>query len=535
MRFAALLVWLAAGAFAQEGATVLGTVANSATHTGLGGVAVTLWTQQGVHYNATTDETGAYQISGMTPGRYFSRFEKNGFVEVSRDGPSANSALPVGAGGTPIRLDTELVPLATVRGRVVDPEGRPAADVEVGFDRFNTVTTGADGQFVLHDQRPGSYTLLARPKTTETATREQQRTEVVPTFYASAVDRAQAAPVVVRGGDDLSGFEIRLQTSVVYRVRGVVLQQNGKPLARADVRLLSLSRQQGLGGQMTFGGGSVGYYVGSPRSETETEEASVTSNDEGAFEFPSVRPGEWELRAESEPKRDSARNFTLAQSETVSVMVTDRDLDDVRLRFPETFTLQATVDWGDRPPGESARARVMLLLLQADGAVGGLPRIPMRTGDVLRFENVAAGRYRIELLPGIPQGYYPAAVLLEGRDVLGEPVDLNAATPPLRLVYRPNAGTSRGTVEKGEGATVLLWPQSAGAPEVVRLARAGAGGVFDLTSVPPGDYYLLAVDRQNLTRAPQEVIRSFPQGAASVHVDENATPSVALPLTHLPE
>jgi carboxypeptidase family protein len=256
MRFAGLLLWLAVGAFAQDGATVQGTVANSATHTGLGGVAVTLWTQQGVHYNATTDDNGAYQISGMKPGRYFSRFEKNGFVEVPHEGPSANSPLPVGAGGTPIRLDTELVPLATVRGRVVDPEGRPAADVEVGLDRFNTVTTGADGQFVLHDQRPGSYTLLARPKATRAVTREQQRTEIVPTFYPSAADRAQAGAVVVRGGDDLSGFEIRLRTSVVYRVRGVVLQPDGKPLARADVRLLSLSHQPGLGGQMTFGAGA---------------------------------------------------------------------------------------------------------------------------------------------------------------------------------------------------------------------------------------------------------------------------------------
>lgn len=156
-RLASLLVWIPLWAFAQDGATVQGAVTNSVTHAGLSGVAVTLWTQQAVHYNATTGENGAWRITGIEAGRYCSRFEKTGFVEPAHEGPLVERPMPVGGGGTPIQLDRELVPLATLSGRVLDPEGKPADGIEVGFGMYDTVVTGNDGQFVLHDERPGSY------------------------------------------------------------------------------------------------------------------------------------------------------------------------------------------------------------------------------------------------------------------------------------------------------------------------------------------------------------------------------------------
>lgn len=306
LRVGAVVVLLPLAALAQDAGAVQGTVTNSATHLGVGGVEVTLWTQQAVHYNATSDDTGAWQISGMKPGRYYSRFEKTGFVEPLRDGP-AEAPLAVGAGPA-LRLDKELVPLATVRGRVLNGEGKPVADVEVGFSAFSTVVTDGDGEFELRDQRPGSYLLWAKPKGPATAPTATHPEEIVRTFYPSAIDRVQAVPIVIRGGDDLSGFEIRLRSSPVYRVRGTVFDETGKPLRDANVQLLSQGSERPLAGQMT-----VGFVTGSRfffGSSMGTEEANTTTDIKGTFEFAAVVPGEWELRAEAEPKRDAARNLS---------------------------------------------------------------------------------------------------------------------------------------------------------------------------------------------------------------------------------
>lgn len=45
----------------------------------------------------------------------------------------------------------------------------------------------------------------------------------VPTYFPSVVDRSLAEQIAVRPGTDRSGYDIRLQTAAVYRVRGVVL------------------------------------------------------------------------------------------------------------------------------------------------------------------------------------------------------------------------------------------------------------------------------------------------------------------------
>lgn len=533
LRAAALLIFVPLWTYAEDGATVQGAVTNSATQAGLSGVSVTLWTQQAVHYNATTDDTGAWRISGMKPGRYYSRFEKSGFIEPPHESPLTDAPLSVGTGGPPIQLDAQLVPLATLRGRVLEPDGKPAADVEIESGAFASVKTDEDGQFTLNGVRPGSYTLKARRKPVENVPKEASRIEIVPTYYPSAIDVAEAAKVVVRGGEDLSGFEIRLRSSPVYRVRGMVLDETGEPLPNASVQLRPRSGGSLLTGQMTLGNAFRYFFTG---QGLEKEEAATASAADGTFEFPSVRPGDWVLSVETEPRRDSAKNLTFARTDGVEARVTDHDLVDLRIRFPETFTLQAALDWGDTPPPKlDPRVMVTLLLIPAGGGGLTLPRMGIRAEDRLRYENITAGRYRIVPMPLLVPGYYLAGALLAGQDVLGQEVELNPATPVLRLQYRPNASTVRGIVDKGEGATVLFWPPSAGAPDLVRAVQAGAGGAFEFSNVAPGDYFVMAVDRQNLESRLEALIRDSASSATRVHVDEGSSPSVSLPLTHVAE
>ena len=90
---------------------------------------------------------------------------------------------------------------------------------------------------------------------------------------------------------------------------------------------------------------------------------------------------------------------------------------------------------------------------------------------ITHLERVPAGRYRI--LPGVggAPGFYAAAVLVDGRDVSGQDVELTASSV-VSVVYKPNPGSIHGTVEKGDGAQVLLWPREADIPYAVPRSRA---------------------------------------------------------------
>ncbi|MBZ5579372.1 MAG: carboxypeptidase-like regulatory domain-containing protein [Acidobacteriia bacterium] len=315
-------------------------------------------------------------------------------------------------------------------------------------------------------------------------------------------------------------------------MRGVVLDEAGKPLAKIPVALLSPANEHGFGGQMVFG--PVRYFFGVPSQHTQ--EASVESKADGTFEFPAVPPGDWTLRAEAEPKRDARRNLTLSWSQELPATVTDHSLDGLEIRFPETLTLQATFDWGDHPPPHSGDGRNGLLLLTpVEGISVTLPPVPSESDGKVTFENVPAGRYRVIPIPGFPAGYYSAAVLLGTQDILGQPVDLAPGMPPVRVVYRPGAGTVRGTVADEGSGLVLLWPQNAAMLDLTRVVQAGTTGAFEIGSVAPGDYHLLAVDRKNLDAVPETVLRGAAANATGVHVDANSTVTVNPPLTHVPQ
>jgi hypothetical protein len=71
--------------------------------------------------------------------------------------------------------------------------------------------------------------------------------------------------------------------------------------------------------------------------------------------------------------------------------------------------------------------------------------------------------------------------------------------------------------------------------DLVRTLPAGAGGVFEVGSLPPGDYSVVAVDRQNLETLSEAELRGLAAAATRASVDENGAASVSLQLTHLPD
>ena len=492
-------------ALAQDNPRTLeGSVVNSVTGAGIEGAEVTLFKPKNkdleATYRAVTDAAGSFSIAGMEPGAYSVLARKPGFIPLSFI-PSTR----IDHNSPPLRL--ELIPPARLRGRVIGTDGKPAADVQVAIANqyANTTTTDAEGAFVFDHLDPGSYGLLAR-------------VNHVRTYYPATVDPALAEPILVRPGEDRSGYEIRLQPAPkTYRVRGVVLDAAGKPAPQTVVEPLFPSGIDALGGFQAFSRGAMGFSISSrpPGVVPENEDPAVSGPD-GVFEFPALPGRDWVFRVESED-----HIFAVAEVDV------HQDIGDLKIRLesPVDLTGTVTLSDGSPPPDDTT---ILVRLNSIDGAP---PAAARSEKGILKLKNIAPGRFRIDAAAPLMGKYYVASVMAGTTDVTGQTLFLNAASPPFRIILKPGS-TISGTVEKGEGASVLLVPQSLAPGDPGWLRDCGAGGSFEFTGLPPGEYYVVALVGAALRNlsviSDLERLRVLARDATAVRVDEGAVASVQL-------
>ena len=250
----------------------------------------------------------------------------------------------------------------------------------------------------------------------------------------------------------------------------------------------------------------------------ELAEPAVTGPD-GKFEFPSVRTGEWLLSAESEdvPARYGVQSLGVGRS----------DVDDLPILLLAPFDVSVSSELSDHSPTPGLAAGVTLI--PEDGIRG---TAGTRGPDWPWIKNVTPGRYRIRASSMmLSPEYYVASILLGDSNVTGQVVDLSASSAPIRIVMR-TAGTIRGTVEKGENAVVVLWPQRLVGGDIGMSAVCHSGGNFEIRGLAPGDYYAVALDRFD----PREMadalhLSAFASRAVPVRVEEGSTLTLPLSLT----
>ncbi len=507
----ALLLLFGLTVLAQDKtAVVVGAVVNSVTGAEIDGATVTLapFSKNGLvgpeaSYQAVTGPDGTFRISGVKPGEYIHVAQKPGFslplsfehfIHIDQELPS---------------LRLELIPPARLRGRVMGLDDKPAAKVEVALGGPNygtTATTDENGDFIFQSIQPGTFGLMARFKHTRT-------------YFPSAVDPALAEPVTVAGGAEKSGYEIRLQPAPrTYRVRGVVLDATGKPAPKTEVEALPPSGVDTSRAFLAVSAGMTTFSISSrPAGVVPESEAPAVTGPDGVFEFPAVPERDWLFRVESED------HFVHA----VAAVGVRQDIDDLKIRLESPFDLTGTVTLSDGSPAPDD-ATIPVTLHSVDGTPGAFAR---SIKGALEFKNIVPGRFRV--LPGVPRGgrYYVASVMAGTADATNQPVSLNAASPAIRVILKLGS-TIAGTVEKGEGATVLLLPQTLAHGDTGWLRDCGVNGSFEFAGLPPGDYYAVAVIHVDLNSVEAisdlERLRALVRDATAVRVDEGAVASVQL-------
>jgi hypothetical protein len=554
--WAALFAFSSGVLFAQ--ATVEGTVVNSVTRAGIEGVSVKFYTQQGVRYETTTGGGGTFRIAGMRDGDYRSTLEKEGFERSrSSDFPTPDAVTRV-SGDQTFRVSLEMVPWTTLRGRVVDEDGRPAAKVLVHlfvvqpeadglsggisspFGPFGVdgVVSGDDGSFAFTRLLPGKFILLAKPEPAKVAPAGGLRVEAVATYYPSEIERSQAQAITIRGTGEEAGYEIRLRRVPVHRVRGIVRDETGKAARGFKVQIAqpgsSLS-QRGL----TIG--RVNFYLPGV-SPFDPSEDGVLTGVGGTFEFPSVREGEWTVRAASEWEYQEDTRRDIQRVGQARALVSRDDVDNVEIRLASNFEVTASAAWPEGTNlhncGGDLHNCGMILLWPAEATVQppDQPMAQTKPDGTPYFERVYPGRYYVIPLASGAAGTYVATVLFDGRDVLGQAIDLNGPIPPIRIYYKSNAGTVRATLQAGQTATLMVIPadfRSGGVPSSV---RCDTGAPCERANLRPGEYYVAAFDHVDGVKLSNP---AYPPGIVArmtnVRMEEGATAAVELTVSRWPD
>jgi hypothetical protein len=443
----ALLFLLAMPLFAAEPRGVVeGTVFNRLTRVGMPDVAVALRSDGKDVYTTRTDASGAFRMEAVAEGEYFVNLPPVPGHIVLGTGP-------VRVGERPVKVEVPLAGLGRVSGRVLDPDGRPAPRALVELSgvhdpRGDAVIADAQGRFASDPVLPGAYRLRARAAPSEVETRpDGSRWKLAATYFPGGTDIASAETIVIREGAELNGFEIRLRGAPVYRLRGVV-----RPAARLTVRLLS---------QTAWG----------------DVDAQVTSAADGAFEFPAVRAGDWQIDA-------AAPIDGIRWEGAVAVTMPNRDLDRLVIQMNPPFQVDAMME------GAQPRASVRMMRLFGPRTIGLATRAD-RDGRV-RFEAVYPGRYRMEEIGPAPPGYYLKSILLGTTDVTGREFDLTPSPPPMRFVWAKDAPRVSGTVENAPRAWIAIIETKPGG--AVHFSLADSDGRFTVNGVGPGSWHAFAFD-----------------------------------------
>ena len=380
---------------------------------------------------AVTDDLGAYRIAGLVPGEYL-------VAAVPRD------------------------TVMTAQAQFQDLSARAAVIASGAFE---------DSQAAVDRMRQATAEGRA-PRLPSTI-------GYVPVYYPGTVQPSEAQRVEVGLSQQILGVDLRLAVIQTATLSGVVTGLDGQPGA-VQVQLVNRAAPMAQVG-VWFQNAGTG----------------------GRFSFVGLVPGNYVVHARRDATGAAATIGTLTGSADVQVNVGETGSVAVSLR-PGIQVAGGLGLGAIRVPFDRARVRVSLLAVS--GAADA--ELPLRTATpdaagrfILR--GVVPARYRLEVA-GLPSGWHLASAIFNGKDAADHHL---VVTHDQRydgnLTFTTETSELSGALVFALGAlrvsqTIVLFPADPDlrvpASRRIRLAPSLAGGRYTISTLPPGEYRVAAVD-----------------------------------------
>lgn len=478
-----------------------------------------------------TDADGVYEIRDLPAGRYTVTASKGSYVTLSYgQGRPFESGRPIAlADGQAIdRVDIRLPRGGVMTGVVLDEFGEPVPDAVVsplrsqfvqGRRRLVQAGRGAGtndiGSFRLFGLPPGSYYLsvtVGQQMISMVPERTDERVGYAPTYYPGASDVGAAQRVTVAAGQTIADLTISLVPARVAQVSGRVIDVRGEPATAGMV--MAMTRASPV--------------MAAPR-------AGAIRGD-GTFSINGVPPGEYVLRATV-----PSTGASVATQAVATVSVDGQDVTGVELVPPPRVVLagRVTLDGGSVTALQGSQIRVQVLP-ESDSDLGFVPAAPPAiVRDDLSFEtSVSSGRVHVRVLE---EGRWALrAVRHQGADVTDRGLDLHTDVRDLEVELTSARQELSGqvTLPDGQAAanyTVVVFAQDrerwSGPSRYIAVGRPDQEGRFRIRTLPPADYYAVAVDAlEPGSWMDPDFLDSVVNGAATVALGPGETRTLDLRL-----
>ncbi len=531
-------VWLA---LAPQNTTILqGTVQRGGGSDPIAGVEITLFAAgapQGERRSVTSDAQGRFTFENIPFGKYQVQPSREGYFAypTGQPLPTVVATLTIDSPQTR-QIAIDLMPGATIAGRLTDSQGRPLADVGVSattlqYDEGRPVfavgtlprLTNDRGEFRVFWLPPGEYYLLAETGSANLA--EARINDILNVarraYYPGTVDSAAAAPITIRGGESLEGMNFSLPTTANIRITGHVSTTGPLPSGGVVRSFYLLPRD------------------GRPADVYPAEFINTIRPLRGlptldfALEVRGLPPGAYDLA----PFYIDGNTFYTGRT---PIDIGDRDLENVVAIVHSNVDIPGKVISKDNL--EYAKWRAIHLELRArDAAVPLTSRAGsavFQPDGTFTIRNAVEGRYFL-YTRSIPEDLYISEIRQGGLDLRDEGIiDVRQGMSPLEITLSTGAGRIEGIVEDGIGgiparADVVLVPQPSRRQNVMFYDRTTIDdkGQFNFTGIAPGEYKVFAFEQlaDSAEKNPQFIGRYEALGQG-VTVNAGATEAIRVRL-----
>jgi protocatechuate 3,4-dioxygenase beta subunit len=472
---------------------------------------------------ATTDAQGVYEFKELRAGRYMITASKGSYVQLQygQTRPTEpGKPIQILDNQTIERVDFSLPRGGVITGRILDEFGEPLSDVQVAPQRFQYAQgqrrlvpagrfTSTDdlGEFRIFGIAPGQYYLQATWRAQNPmGPNNDERTGYAPMFFPGTLDVAQAQRLTIAVGTEVSDVVMTMKPVKAIRVTGTVVDSQGRPMSG----MLMFTQSSGFG---------------------FTNMAAMIRPD-STFNLNGVAPGDYVLRAQQ------MGNPQESEVAIARITVGTEDVTDLRL-----VAAKPTIVRGRVIVDPAAMSSLPPRLTLSATPVQPMPMMGMAPAPVqedMTFElKSAPGVYRLNLATA-GMGWTIRSVRLNATDVTDAGFEIKGSQEigGLEVELTNKLTTISGLVTNARGdalkdySTIVFAQDSArwtGNTRYMSVGRPDQDGRFKISGLPPGDYYIIALDRLDTGEAGDpEFLERIRTKASRLSLDEGETKTLDL-------